>query len=278
MTRYNLVMKFDGRGFAQEIERVLKQKMSSIQGRPKIVSVLVGDDPASVLYTRLKKEAAERIGIDFEVVRLEEKEHTASNLQRQIREIGANNEVTGLMVQLPIADLQGQALQEVLEAIPLNKDVDGLRYPESKVIPPVVEAVLKILEKISETKELKELKYVVIGAKGFVGSAVCLELEKQGKTVIKVDSDTTDPARSILEGDVIISCTGKEGMVIGDMVRDGSIVIDVGAPRGDMTQEVYQKASVSVEVPGGVGPVTIACLMQNAVEIYGKKFISRSGT
>jgi len=263
-------MKFDGRGFAQEIEVELKQKMSLIQGRPKIVSVLVGDDPASVLYTRLKKEAAERIGIDFEVVRLEAKEHTASNFQRQIREIGAKNEVTGLMVQLPIAGLQGLALQEVLEAIPLNKDVDGLRYPESKIIPPVVEAVLKVLEKIGESGNLK---YVVIGAKGFVGSAVCLELEKQGKSVIKVDSDTVDPTRFVLEGDVIISCTGKEGVVMGDMVRNGSIVIDVGAPRGDMTQEVYQKASVSVEVPGGVGPVTIACLMQNAVEVYGRKRI-----
>ena len=267
-------MKFDGRGFAQEIELELTQKMSGLNGRPKIVSVLVGDDPASVLYTRLKEQAAHRIGVDFEVERIGSIEHR--NLVDKISKIGEREDVTGLMVQLPIADLQGQALQDVLEAIPLNKDVDGLRYPESKVIPPVVEAVLKILEKISQSQItnsqiLKLNKYVVIGAKGFVGSSVCLELEKQGKMVIKVDSDTTDATKSVLEGDVVISCTGKEGIVTGDMVRDGSIVIDVGAPRGDMTQEVYQKASSSVEVPGGVGPVTIVCLMQNAVEIYDSR-------
>ena len=91
-----------------------------------------------------------------------------------------------------------------------------------------------------------------------------------GKEVIKVDSDTKEPTRSVLVGDVVISCVGKEGIVTEEMVKPRAVVIDVGAPRGDMTSEVYQKASVSVEVPGGIGPVTIACLMENATELDGK--------
>lgn len=265
-------MKFDGKAFAQEIEAKVKNKVLNFVLKPRIVSVLVGDDPASALYTKLKKAAAERTGIDFEIVKLDV-------LRNEIVEIAKRQDVTGIMLQLPVPGLQGQALKEVLETIPFDKDVDGLRYPESGVVPPVVKAILEVVDEIEQSQIsnslpaqagqiLKLKKYVVIGASGFVGSATCLELEKQGKEVIRVDSDTIDPARLVLQSDVVISCVGKAGMVTGNMVREGAVVIDVGAPRGDMTQEVYQKASVSVEVPGGIGPITIACLIQNGLELY----------
>jgi methylenetetrahydrofolate dehydrogenase (NADP+)/methenyltetrahydrofolate cyclohydrolase len=247
-------MKFDGKAFAEEIEAKVKNKVTILAKKPRIVSVLVGDDPASALYTKLKKAAAERVGIDFEIVKLD-------LLGNEIEEIAKRDEVTGIMLQLPVPGISGQALKDILETIPLNKDVDGLRYPESGVVPPVVKAILDVVEKIGGNPE----KFVVIGASGFVGSATCLELEKMGKEVIKVDSDTQNAKDLVLQGDIVISCVGKEGVVTGDMVRDGVILIDVGAPRGDMARDAYDKASVSVEVPGGIGPVTIACLMQNAV-------------
>ncbi len=256
-------MKFDGKAFAQEIEAKVKNKVRNFVLKPRIVSVLVGDDPASALYTKLKKAAAERVGIQFEVIKLETTNNQASIIKQKVIEIGDREDVTGVMVQLPLPEnFKGETLK-VLEAIPLDKDVDGLRYPESGVVPPVVKAILDVVEKIGGNPS----KFVVIGATGFVGSATCSELEKMGKLVIKVDSDTQNAKDLVLQGDIVISCVGKEGVVTGDMVRDGVIAIDVGAPRGDMTREVYQKASVSVEVPGGIGPVTIASLMQNGLEL-----------
>ncbi len=257
-------MKFDGKAFAQEIEAKVSENVAKLSVKPRIVSVLVGDDPASALYTKLKKAAAERVGIEFEIVR-EKGEVTSEKLKQILKVIGQREDVTGVMVQLPLPGDSRKDTQEILSAIPLDKDVDGLRYLESGVVPPVVKAILDVVEKIGGNPE----KYVVIGASGFVGSATCLELVKKGKEVIKVDSDTQNVKDLVLQGDVVISCVGKEEVVTGDMVRDSVIAIDVGAPRGDMTSEVYQKASVSVEVPGGIGPVTIACLLDNSLSLYG---------
>jgi len=256
-------MKFDGKAFAQEIEAKVSDEVAKLSLKPRIVSVLVGDDPASALYTKLKKAAAERVGIDFEIVR-EKGEGKSEKLVELVDMIGRRSDVTGVMVQLPLPGDSRKDTEEILAAIPLDKDVDGLRYPESGVVPPVVKAILDVVEKIGGNPQ----KFVVIGASGFVGSATCLELEKMGKEVIKVDSDTQNAKDLVLQGDIVISCVGKEGVVTEDMVRDGVIAIDVGAPHGDMMSEVYQKASVSVEVPGGIGPVTIACLLNNALELY----------
>ncbi|MFZ2199519.1 MAG: bifunctional 5,10-methylenetetrahydrofolate dehydrogenase/5,10-methenyltetrahydrofolate cyclohydrolase [Microgenomates group bacterium] len=264
-------MKFDGKAFALEIEDKVKNKVRNFVLKPEIVSVLVGDDPASALYTKLKKAAAERVGITFEIYHYTNE--PLDHLRDKVIEIGSRVEVTGVMVQLPLPGVSRKDMDLILQTIPLDKDVDGLRYPESGVVPPVVKAILDVIVEIEKTQssELRLQKYVIIGASGFVGSATCRELEKMGKEVIKIDSDTQDAKDLMLQGDIIISCVGKEGVVTEDMVREGAVVIDVGAPRGDMTKEVYQKASVSVEVPGGIGPVTIASLLQNAVDIYGRR-------
>ena len=261
-------MKFDGKGFAKTIEESVATRVSVMEVKPKIVSVLVGNDPASILYTGLKQKAAERVGIDFEVVRLE------TVTKEQIKTIAEREDVTGLMIQLPVPGLHGQALAEILSAIPYEKDVDGLRYPGSGVVPPVVIAILKVIDKIAENQKLetrlagrqvRNQKIVVVGAAGFVGGGVVSELTKLCLTVIGVERG--DDIEVIKTGDVVISAVGEEGIIKEEMVKDGAIVIDVGAPAGDMMSGVYQKASVSVEVPGGVGPVTIACLMDNATNL-----------
>jgi len=84
---------------------------------------------------------------------------------------------------------------------------------------------------------------------------------------VEVEWDTSEPTRRVLEGEVVISCVGRAGVVTGEMVKEGVVAIDVGSPKGDMTEDVYQKARVVVRSPGGVGPVTIACLMENAVSM-----------
>lgn len=260
-------MKFDGKAFAKSIEDEVAGRVAKLAVKPKIVSILVGEDPASVLYTGLKQKAAERVGIEFDVVKLNPKLEI-TNYKNLIAEIGRREDVTGVMIQLPVPNLQGQALKEVISVIPYDKDVDGLRYPESGVVPPVVSAILRILDKIAENSkfQIKNSKIVVVGSAGFVGSGVTLELAKKGIMALGVERG--DDMSVIKTGDIVISAVGEEGVIKPEMIKGGAVVIDVGAPTGDMTSGVYQKASVSVEVPGGVGPVTIACLMENGVKLY----------
>jgi methylenetetrahydrofolate dehydrogenase (NADP+)/methenyltetrahydrofolate cyclohydrolase len=264
-------MIFDGKKFAQEIEEQVKTKIAGMDKKPKIVSVLVGNDPASELYTRLKKSAAERCGIDFWIERLDANSQMLE-IQQKMTELAGREDVTGLMVQLPISGLRGDSLKAVLDAIPPNKDVDGLRWRESGVKPATVRAVISILEKL-EVADVWSKKFVVLGSRGAVGEPLVYFLRQKGAEVTEVEWDTPNPSGSLLEGDVIISCVGKAELVNGEMIRDGGIVIDVGMSQkdgkiaGDMTPEVCQKAGVAVPVPGGVGPVTIACLIQNATEL-----------
>jgi len=263
-------MLFDGKRFAVEIEEQIRQRVSEMETKPKIVSVLVGSDPASELYTRLKSEAAKRVGVEFEVVRLDTgigKEE----LEKRVREIGEYTEVTGLMIQLPIPGLKENEVREVLAAIPLAKDVDGLRSEESGIMPATVRAIISIMESVADDR-LWQREIVVVGGTGAVGKSLIAWLSKKHEvTAVAVNSQTKDLAGDLAQADTVISCVGKPGLITGEMVRSGIVAIDVGAPQGDMTKEVYAKARVAVPVPNGVGPVTIACLMENLGDIYVRK-------
>lgn len=287
----NKYMIFDGKKFARELEDQIKNRVQNLAIKPHIVSIVVGDDPASALYTRLKKAAAERVGIEFEIAKIVDRRSSIVEFAREIAEIGERKEVTGVMVQLPLPGVSRKDTAEVLQGILLAKDVDGLRWEESGVMPATVRAVMAILDNIAKSQIknslptvsstqslqagqiLKSGKYVVIGSRGAVGRPLVHFLKERGIEVSEVEWDTPDPARTVLAGDIVISCVGKAGVVSGDMVSDGVIAIDVGMSAvngkvaGDMSQEVYQKASISVQVPGGVGPVTIASLLQNSLEL-----------
>ncbi len=148
-------MIFDGKSFAKEIEDKVKAQVISMKVKPKIVSILVGADPASVLYTKLKSQAAQRVGIEFEVVKIGE-QLTANSLRQKIAEIGARGDVTGVMVQLPLPELLRGRTSKLLEAIPLGKDVDGLRWEESGVKPATVRAILAIVDDVGSREQANE--------------------------------------------------------------------------------------------------------------------------
>lgn len=261
-------MRFDGRAFAGEIEKELRRKVAKLPRALRVVSVLVGEDPASVLYTRLKKEAAERVGIDFRVAKIgfEDSRIAVKSLMEKVGEIGAREEVDGVMVQLPLPDMLRGRTPKVIGAIPLEKDVDGLRWEESGVRPATVRAILAILDRL----EVKNKRIVVVGDRGSVGRPLVHYLRERGEEVVGVNTETRGMGEVVGQGEVVISCAGQAGLIREEVVRQGLIAIDVGSPRGDMTREVYEKAAVSVEVPGGVGPVTVACLLQNALELVDK--------
>ena len=264
-------MIIDGRMVASELEKELAAKVVVLGDKPKIVSILVGSDPASLLYSELKEKAARRVGIDFEILKVDE--IVKEDLIDLVRKVAAKEQVTGVMLQLPIPNITGLELNEVLKAIPLSKDVDGMRWEESGIMPATVSAVIHLINNIERTIQgsLLDKKVVVVGARGAVGRPLVYYLKKLGyRNVAEVEWDTTSPADIIRTGEVVISCVGKEGLVTTEMVTAGSIVIDVGAPRGDMMKEVYDNARIAVGVPNGVGPVTIACLMNNVLDFVKK--------
>ncbi len=262
-------MLFDGKQFAREIEEQVGARVASLVRAPKVVSILVGDDPASELYTRLKKQAAERVGVNFSIEKFDSR-FMIQDLRRILKELGEREDVTGVMVQLPLPEPLRCFSSKCIKMIPLTKDVDGLRWEASKIMPATVRAIFSILERIERDSRFKirDLRVVVVGARGSVGRPLVHYLRERGVAVAEVEWDTPDPAKITRGGDVVISCTGKAGIVTGEMVKNGVVALDVGSPKGDMTQEVYEKASVAVPVPGGVGPVTIACLMQNAIDLF----------
>ena len=270
-------MIFDGKKFANEIERSVEERIKSLRRHPKVLSVLVGDDESSSLYTKLKNQAAERVGIEFEILRLG-KGKTIHELGHEIMSAGDREDVSGLMVQLPIPGMNKLEHEVILSMIPLNKDVDGLRWEQSGVQPATVSAVLKILQEIVEkyANDVWNRKFAVLGANGAVGKPLVNFLRAKGANVAEIELDTKNPEIIIRDSGVVISCVGKAGIVTEDMINANAIVVDVGISRkegkvvGDMESKVYQKASIAVPVPGGVGPVTIACLLQNSLEISEK--------
>ena len=162
-------MIIDGSKVAEKLELELSNKVGNLVLRPKIVSILVGEDPASLLYSRLKEKTAERVGIKFEIVKIPFADK--AELTNLVRQLSGRSEVTGVMLQLPIPNISGEELNQVIATIPLTKDVDGMRWAESGVMPATVRAVITLLAKIeSDTQDsLVNKKVVVVGARGAGG-------------------------------------------------------------------------------------------------------------
>lgn len=264
---------FDGPAFAakkeeQLIFRVLELKKKGIT--PHLASIIIGDDPASHLYVRLKKKAVEGLGGEMTVVRLNEKASTDKIIE-SIEWYNKDPEIQGIMVQMPLP--AGEILNsksQILNSIKPEKDIDGLRE-DSKFLHPTAKAVMDIIDFANGYLDLsKTLQAVVIGSSGMVGVAVAGELQKKGYKVIECDVETPDLKEEALKADVLVSATGTPKLITEDMVKKDAIVIDVGAPIGDCDLDIKSKASFVTPVPGGVGPVTISCLVENLVEACEK--------
>lgn len=265
---------FDGKTFANKKLELLSYQVSKLKKKgikPKLVSILVGEDPASLLYLNLKKKAAKRVGADVEIIYLQNNTGT-KELKKKIERFNKNNEVNGIMIQLPLPEnFTKKDRDEIINTIDFKKDVDGLRE-NSPFLTPVVKAVLEALKEgisyfVPPPCKDSPLKVVVVGARGFEGSKIFKVLKEMGYDVQGADRNTFKLERETRRADVLISATGSPGIIRGDMVKAGAIVIDVGSPKGDVvTEEVLKKASFISPVPGGIGPVTISCLLENLVE------------
>ncbi|CAN5334075.1 bifunctional methylenetetrahydrofolate dehydrogenase/methenyltetrahydrofolate cyclohydrolase FolD [soil metagenome] len=259
-----MAILFDGKKFANEKELILKEKVKKLKIKPKLVSILVGNDKSSLTYTFLKKKAAERIGVKFEVKKLPS-DSTPENIKELINKLNDDTKVNGIMVQLPLPGTLKSKTSAILNTINKKKDVDGLTK-KSLFTPATVKAVMQILDFATKPLAYSGKKAAVIGAKGMVGMGVVEMLTKKGYKVTECDKDTRDLYAKLTGADLVVSATGVPGLVKGEVIKEGVIAIDVGAPEPEFDKSVKERASFITPVPGGVGPVTIICLLENLVD------------
>jgi len=263
---------FDGKSYARKVEDQLYHRIEKLGEKPVMATVIVGEDPASRLYVKLKREAAERIGAEMDVYEFPETV-SLKELLRRIDHLNADKTVSGIMVQLPLPKRLKKETDHILAHISPEKDVDGLRE-NSPFVPATVRAVLSILDQAKTRVSISPDAYtVVVGAKGEVGSRLIGELSKLGYEVggITHQMKEEDIIKETSSARVVVSATGDSGIIGKEYIGKGAIVIDVGSPKGDVNfNEVREIAGFITPVPGGVGPVTVVSLMGNLVDAVEK--------
>tara|TARA_Y100000590_G_scaffold327179_1_gene371438 strand:+ start:333 stop:1178 length:846 start_codon:yes stop_codon:yes gene_type:complete len=277
-------MIIDGKKIAAELREELKEKIINLKSlhnkTPGLTVILVGEDPASKIYVKNKEKFAKEVGINSEVIRypanIKEDE-----LLSKIKELNKNGKVSGILVQLPLPKQINK--RKVIETIDHRKDVDGFHpvnvgnlssgYDSSIPCTPLGCSLL--LKKVE--KNLSGKHAVVIGRSNLNGKPMTQLLLKENCTVTITHSKTKDLKAECLKADIIIAAVGIPKLVKEDWVKKGSIVIDVGINKtdsgivGDVDFEKVSKVTKAITpVPGGVGPMTIACLLNNTVECFRK--------
>ena len=262
-----------GKPIAERIRAQVAEDVAAI-GHIGLVTVLVGDDPASDVYIRLKHKAAVEAGIEATDLRLPE-ETSEADLLAKVEELDADPEVDAILVQLPLPKQIDEA--RIIRALAPAKDVDGFHpfnagqlYLGRRTLVPATP--LGVMSMLTEHRiELDGARAVVIGRSDIVGKPMAHLLMQANATVTICHSHTKDLARLTLDADVLVAAVGVPAMVSPDMVKAGGVVIDVGINRtdagivGDVDPGAADVAAYMTPVPGGVGPMTIACLLENAV-------------
>jgi len=281
-------MIFDGQSFAEKKEIKLKEQVAQLRQRgvvPKLVSILADQSKETELYVSLKAKFAEKVGIVYDVHRFDGSQTAA--IIDFIRKANRDPSVTGIMVQLPVANEQ-----EIVQVITPSKDIDCLSGENlglvmigwPRFLPATVRAVLEILAYALQETENREItgrwltgkNICVIGASVIVGKPLAILLSDLGATVTLCRSTTSNLAETVQRADILVSATGVSELVTREMVKPGAMVIDVGISKllregkfrvmGDVDRRVLEKTSFFTPVPGGVGPVTVACLFENLLD------------
>jgi len=273
----------DGKALSLSLREEMKTRISVLQkqyGRvPCLAVIIAGDNPASRSYVKGKIKAAEFTGMTSLLVEYPETV-TERTLIDKIKELNADDTVDGLLVQLP---LPGHICEDnVIDAIDISKDVDGF-HPQNVaglwlgrpcIVPCTPKGIIKMIE--STGTRIAGKRAVVVGRSNIVGKPVAKLLLDRNATITVAHSRTPELAKVTSEADILVVAAGHPGIVTGDMVKPGAVVIDVGINRtaegklvGDVDfDSVAATASFITPVPGGVGPMTITMLMENTIECF----------
>jgi methylenetetrahydrofolate dehydrogenase (NADP+) / methenyltetrahydrofolate cyclohydrolase len=277
----------DGKAVAARVRERVAAEVEELPVRPGLATVLVGDDPASATYVRMKRQDSAEVGI--ESFHHEPAEDVSQEgLAALLRSLGEDERVHGILLQLPLPGHLDQ--DELISLIDPAKDVDGLTPTNAGLLVQGREGLVPstpagIMELLAEAGvELEGARAVVLGRSILVGKPMAQLLLAANATVTHCHSRTRDLAAVCGEGDVLIAAAGSPGLVTADMVRPGAVVIDVGTNRtdqglvGDVDFEaVREVAGAITPVPGGVGPMTRAMLLSNTVRAARRLIEARPG-
>ncbi len=272
----------DGKQVASEIKETIAGQVTALKQKtgksPGLATVLVGEDPASAVYVRNKNKTCQKLGfVSFEHNLSENTQE--SELLALVAALNENPEVSGILVQLPLPEHIDS--KKVLEAIDPIKDVDGfhpvnvghLSTGEALLTPCTPSGIIRLLDHTGIA--IEGARAVVLGRSNIVGKPVAMLLLQRNATVTVCHSRTRDLPEVTRSADILIAAIGKPHFVTGDMVKEGAVVVDVGINRvdgklvGDVHfEEVSPKAAWITPVPGGVGPMTIALLMENTLKAF----------
>ncbi len=272
----------NGKELAKEIRLNLKEIVEKENLSPKLAVILCGDDEASKVYVRNKSKACDEVGIEFEEFLLPSTT-TQKELLDLIDKLNQDKEIDGILLQSPIP--KGLNIEEAFEKIRPEKDVDGfnpynvgkLCIGEDGFIPCTPYGIMKMFEKYNINLEGK--KAVIVGRSNIVGKPMAQCLLSKNATVTICHSRTKDLKEELKDADVVIAAVGKRNVIKADMIKEGAVVIDVGMNRNDEGklcgdvdfEEISKKVSFITPVPGGVGPMTVAMLMENVVKACKNK-------
>ena len=275
-------MIIDGKKEAQLLREEIKKEIDTIKSKnnkvPGLTVILIGDFAPSQLYVKNKEKNAKEVGINSEVVRYS-KEVTEQEVLNKIKELNDNDAVSGILVQLPLPPQINK--EKIINAIDPTKDVDGfhpinvgnLSSGYNATVPCTPLGCLLLIKKVEPNLSGKHA--VIIGRSNLNGKPMAQLLLKENCTVTIVHSKTKDLKTECLKADILVAAVGVANLVKADWVKKNSIVIDVGINKlgdkivGDVEFEtVKEKARAITPVPGGVGPMTIACLLKNTLKCF----------
>ncbi len=277
----------DGKKLSEKIQEQLKEKVKALPRRPKLAVILVGDNPASVIYVNHKKKVAEKIGVEANLYQLSPV-MTQDALIAFIQELNKNNTVDGILVQLPLpAPFEEET---VLDAIDPNKDVDGLTKAnlgnlfvgQEGLRPCTPLACMELIHTVCD--KLSGKNVVIVGRSRLVGKPLAQLLLNENCTVTQAHSKTQNLPEVCRQADILIAATGRPGLITKNHVKKGAILIDVGITRlennkitGDISfEEMIGHADAITPVPGGVGPMTVTMLLSNVITSFSKKGLPKA--
>jgi methylenetetrahydrofolate dehydrogenase (NADP+) / methenyltetrahydrofolate cyclohydrolase len=265
----------DGKALGAKVREEVAASVAEL-GHVGLATVLVGDDPASHIYINLKQKAAQEAGMEARDLTLPA-ETSEEELLGTIAALNADDAVDGLLVQLPLPDHIDE--NRVIEAISPDKDVDGIHPVNAgrlylgrpTLVPGTPLGIMRMLDEYEIP--LEGARAVVVGRSAIVGKPMAHLLLQRNATVTICHSRTQDLQRHTLDADVLVAAVGRTHLISADMVRAGATVIDVGMNRdensrkvlGDVDPSAMEEAAFMTPVPGGVGPMTIAMVLQNTV-------------
>ena len=268
----------DGQMISKEIRERIKEEVNRLEVKPKLVVILVGDDDASKIYVRNKIKACETVGIATEDYILP-KDTREKELVDLIEKLNKNKEVNGILVQLPLPKHLNE--DTIVNTISPIKDVDGLNIinqgnllnRKPVLVPATPKGIITLLKRYFV--EIEGKRVVIVGRSKLVGMPLALLFNHANATVTVCHSYTEDLKDITKQADILVSAVGKADFIRGDMIKKDAVVVDVGINRqmghivGDVNfKEAMEVARLVTPVPKGVGPMTIASLLENVLECY----------